>query len=286
MSSIRLKSDELTVTIETLGAEIISVKDKNNKEYIWEADPEVWENHAPVLFPIVSRLIDGKYTYQGIEYSMPIHGFARFHEFDIENKTENSITFLLRSSEETLKMYPFVFEFRVCYTLNGRKISIDYITSNKTKGNMYYSVGGHEGYAINGGIENYSIVLDNEETLSRYEVQKVGGISENPTLCFNSSRELKLDEKYFEVDAIIFLDMKSDGVALRDDRNGDSIHVSFPGFDSLLIWKKPNAEYVCIEPWAGGPNLPWKPFKDFSEKYRIRKLKEGESEKLTHIITF
>ena len=64
MSIIRLKNEELVVTIETLGAEIISVKDKNNREYIWEADPEVWENHAPVLFPIVSRLIDGKYTYQ------------------------------------------------------------------------------------------------------------------------------------------------------------------------------------------------------------------------------
>jgi galactose mutarotase-like enzyme len=286
MSIITINNEELTVSISSLGAEILSVKNKDGREYMWKADPKIWGNRALVLFPIVSRLKNGKYTYNGKEYSMDIHGFARVSEFEVEESNDLSVTFLLTSNDQTRAVYPFDFEFRVSYTLKGRQLLVDFKTNNKTDGNMYYSVGSHEGYATVGDISNYSIVLDEEETLSRYEVVPEGYICETPSPCFEASRELKLDERYFEVDGIIFLDIKNRGVSLRDDRTGESIHVDFPGFDTLLIWKKPNAEYVCIEPWAGAPELPWIQYNDFSDKYRIRTLKKGESEVLTHIITF
>ncbi len=285
ISTITIKNEELVVTINSIGAEIKSVKDKTGKEYIWEGNPDIWEDSAPVLFPIVSRIKAGKYNYQGKEYTLTAHGFAKYSEFAVESKSEDSVTFLLCSNEDTLKMYPFDFEFRVRYTLNKRSLAVDFITTNKTNGDMYYSTGGHEGYKIFGGTENYSIVLDENETLSRYECLPEGGYSE-PIECFNNSNELKLDEKYFTVDAIIMLDIKSRGVCLRDDRDGSSINVKFPGFDTLLVWKKPNAPYVCIEPWAGGPEVPWHKMNDFTEKYRIRKLSMDETEKLTHTITF
>lgn len=286
MPVIKIKSEELCVCIKTLGAEIVSVTDKNNREYMWEGDPKIWEDKAPVLFPIVGRLIDGKYNFGGKEYKMGMHGFAQNMEFAVEKQSENSVCLLIKSNEQTLEGYPFDFEFRAVFTLEGRKLLVEFITTNKTDGEMYYSVGSHEGYAISGGVENYSIVLDEKETLLKYEVLPSGVISEIPIPCFADADELRLCEDFFKVDALIFFDMKSKGMALRDDRNGEKIHVSFPKADTVLVWKEPNAPFVCIEPWSGTPDLVWKPADDFSKKYRIRTLKKGESENIEHIITF
>lgn len=284
--SVIIKNNQLTVEIAEKGAELLSVKGSSGKEYIWQGDPKYWENHAPILFPIVSRLKNEEYIYQGKKYSMGIHGFARFFDFAVEKQSETSVTMLLASNEETLKQYPFEFEFRVVYTLIENKLSVDFITTNKTKGNMYYSVGSHEGYAINGDISNYSLVLDEAETLAQHKFVDGYGIVEEKTPCFENTNELKLNDDYFATDAIIFLDMKSRGMALRDDRTGEKIHVSFPDADTVLAWKVPKAEYICLEPWCGVADLEWKPFNDFSEKFRNRKLSKGESETINHTITF
>ncbi|MBQ9985929.1 MAG: aldose 1-epimerase family protein [Oscillospiraceae bacterium] len=290
MSIVAIKSAELEVKIKTLGAELTSVKDNAGKEYIWSGDPAVWGGQCPNLFPIVSRLRNGEkpntYVLDGKEYEMGMHGFAKLSEFEVEAKSESSVTFLLKSNDETRAQYPFEFEYRIVYTLSGRELKIDFITDNKSDRDMYYSAGSHEGFATTGGIENYTAVFDEAETLSKYEVLPSGNIGEVPTPILNGERELKLSEKYFEVDALIFFDAKSRGLAIRDDRTGESIHISFPGFDTLLIWKMPDAEFVCVEPWAGAPDLSWKVVDDFSKKYRIRTLAPNAQETLTHTISF
>lgn len=283
---VTIKNDKLTALIDTLGAQLMSVKNSAGKEYIWQGDPKFWEDRAPVLFPIVSRLKNGEYSYKGKKYSMDMHGFAKDLEFQVEKQMQDQVTLLLTSNEETLKMYPFLFEFRVVYTLKGNALSVDFIVNNKTDGEMFFSVGSHEGYAIDSEISNYSIVLDEAETLGRYEVVKGYGLGEKEYPCFENSCELKLDEKYFTVDAIVFLNMKSRGLALRDDRTGDKIHISFPKAETVLVWREPYAPFVCIEPWCGASDIPWKLSDDFSRKFRIRKLEKGESETINHTITF
>ncbi len=284
--SVIIKNDKLTAEISLMGAELLSVKDQKGKERIWQGDPQFWKGHAPILFPIVSSLKDNRYTYNGKTYNMKMHGFARNSEFTVEKQRENEVTLLLASNEETLKVYPFLFNFRVTYKLVGSSLQVDFVTENKTMGDMYYSVGAHEGYCIEGDVSNYSIVLDEEETLPRHELVEGLGITDEKIPCFENSKELKLDEEYFAVDAIIFLDMKSRGLALRDDRTGESIHVDFPQADTVLIWKAPKAPFVCVEPWCGVTDLSWKPFNDFSQKFRIRKLQKGEKETISHTVTF
>ena len=68
----------LRVSAEDDGAQLSSVELKENgKEFLWQGDPSVWYGRAPVLFPIIGQLLDGKYRYNGREYEMPKHGFAR-----------------------------------------------------------------------------------------------------------------------------------------------------------------------------------------------------------------
>lgn len=57
-----LKNKFLTVTIDELGAELTSVKSNDDQiEYVWQADPQIWGRHAPVLFPFVGRLKDDQF---------------------------------------------------------------------------------------------------------------------------------------------------------------------------------------------------------------------------------
>ena len=52
-----LKNDHLQIGIQHNGAELCSIKNlKNNKEYMWQADPEIWGSHAPNLFPVIGAL--------------------------------------------------------------------------------------------------------------------------------------------------------------------------------------------------------------------------------------
>ena len=119
-----LKNQTLTIKINPKGAELISLfNEETQTEYIWSADAHFWGKSSPVLFPIVGALKDNLYYFEGKTYHLPRHGFAREREFLVENTTDESVTLLLTHDEETLKIYPFAFEFRLKYELNKNGLS-------------------------------------------------------------------------------------------------------------------------------------------------------------------
>ena len=65
----QLKNDKLTVTVASLGAEILSVK-RGDTEYMWQRDPRYWKGTAPVLFPFCGRSWDNVYTYGDKTFEM------------------------------------------------------------------------------------------------------------------------------------------------------------------------------------------------------------------------
>ena len=74
---VELKNEQLTIVISEVGAELQSIKDVNGKEYLWQADPNYWPRHSPILFPIVCSVNNDTYRVEGKEYHLPRHGFAR-----------------------------------------------------------------------------------------------------------------------------------------------------------------------------------------------------------------
>jgi len=62
---------------------------------------------------------------------------------------------------------------------------------------------------------------------------------------------LPLTHKLFLEDALIFKDLKSKAVTLTSKERGAILTLSYPDFEYLGIWAKPNGDYVCIEPWLG-----------------------------------
>ena len=277
-----LLNEQIKATFSTKGAELISLE-KNGKEQIWIGNPEVWPSHAPILFPICGGLKDDKYLYNGKEYTLQKHGYIRFTEFQVESKSENKIVFLHRFNEETLKQFPFEYELRIIYTLDGSSLRIDYSVKNLSKDEMYYSIGGHEGYYCPEGIEDYSIIFEKPEMLDSTVLN--GNLLENFTINVGKNTcELPLKYEYFAVDALSFLDLKSRKVSLKNRKTGEERLLEFKDHDVFFVWTKPGAKYICLEPWCGCPDFMDSEY-DFKSKRSIIRLSGKEEATRTHTIT-
>ena len=73
-----LENDLLEVNIDNKGAEMQRLYHKQFRlDYLWNGNPDFWGKHSPVLFPIVGTLENNTYYYNGKEYQLTRHGFAR-----------------------------------------------------------------------------------------------------------------------------------------------------------------------------------------------------------------
>ncbi|MGN1319613.1 MAG: aldose 1-epimerase family protein [Acutalibacteraceae bacterium] len=271
---VTISNEFLTAAFSEIGAELKSLK-SDNREYIWNGDPAFWTGSSPVLFPICSGLKDDEFIYGGKTYTMPKHGFARRAEFEVESANGNTATFLLSSKNAPNPNYPFEYEFRITYTLEGKKVNVEYNIKNLTDGDMYFSVGAHEAYFCPEGIENYEIVFEKRENLDAYQLE--GPLLSDITKSYGKNTDtLQLDNSLFENDCLIFKHLNSKSVCLHNKITGQNIKVDFDGFDYMLLWTVPGAGFICIEPWCGiTDNI--NTTKQLIEKEGIEKLEKGGS---------
>lgn len=269
-----ISNSNLTAKINPLGAELYSLKDNKNREYIWEGNPKFWGKHSPVLFPIVGTLKNNSYRYKSVEYHLPRHGFAREMEFKLLCKSENSATFSIETSEETLKKYPFIFGLQICYTLNKKILEIEYKVINNGKSQMPFSIGAHPAFSLTENFENYSISFDQEEPLE-YHLLESDLISNITKKLKTNHNLIALNYELFENDALIFKSLKSNSLSVLENLK-PLIKINFEGFPSLGIWTKKEAPFICIEPWFGysdtGDN-----FGDLFKKEGILILEKNEN---------
>lgn len=280
---ITIKNGYLTVEISEKGAELQSIRDNSGNDFLWSGDPKYWTGRAPVLFPICGVLKNDKFIYEGKEYSLSKHGFAKKSDFTVESASDSEATFLIVSNDETKKMYPFDFEFRARFLLEGKSLKITYSAKNSGGKTMYCSFGAHEAYAAPEGIEEYKVIFDEPETLDSYVLD--GNLLKHDYITvMKNSRDFQLLDKYFEVDALVFKNLKSRGVTLAHRDGRPKVHVAFEGFDYFLLWHKHTAPYICIEPWCGVQD-PVDSTMVLSEKEGINAVEAGKVFERTHVIT-
>lgn len=253
-----IKNNMIEVVISDHGAEVQSVKGAHTgEEYMWQADPEIWGRHAPVLFPIVGRLKNDEYKYQGKTYHMGQHGFARDCDFEVENHTQESITFLLKDNEKTREMYPFKFEFRVNYNLMNNLLEENFSVVNKSDETMIFGVGGHPGFnlPVNNGEEKEDYYFDMHPSIARVKIPLKGAYLDwNNRSIASTDSFIGLSDELFKDDALIYeLHGHDNKVSLRTDKSKFHINVWTRNAPYVGIWSQypKTANYVCIEPWWG-----------------------------------
>lgn len=274
-------NEYLSVSVDSMGAQLRSVRSADGTEYLWQGDALYWADSSPVLFPYIARLYNNSYTYCGEAYSMSIHGFASKCEFTAETVSDDSITLLLRDSEETLSQYPFSFELRITYSLYGSVLEVRNRVRNTGSRLMPFALGAHPGFNV--PLEKGTEFEDHYLCFSEpCEPVRIGFTDELFTSgeCspypLEDSRYIKLSHRLFDQDAII-LKGTAKAVTLGCFKSRKSLTLSFYGFDYFGIWHAPgsDAPYVCLEPWTSLPSRQGT-VEELTEKKDMLMLRAGE----------
>lgn len=270
----------LEIKTTPLGAELTSIK-LNGKEKLHQGETH-WKRHAPILFPIVGQIKDGKTIIDDRTFEMGQHGFARDMKFEEVEPNK----FLLKSSRETLEKFPFEFELYVEYLIENNESTVKYEVINKDSKIMYFGLGGHPAFICEYSTGNYQIQFNEKETEIEFMQLSNGLISSEkaPNILKENSIDLLPDT--FENDAIIMKNIKSNKVTLYNKReNTRVLEFDFTGFPYLALWSKIGAPFVCIEPWYNTADKI-DSNGQFAEKQDILKLEPNEKFECKYKIKF
>lgn len=291
MENIELQNDFLSVRINFKGAELSSIYNKKDSiEHVWQADEKVWGRHAPILFPIVGKVKGGRYSVNGKEYQLSQHGFARDKMFELDEVTKSKVVFKLSYDAESLKKYPFKFCLSVVYELIGGKINISYIVENKDNKQIWFSIGAHPGFTVpfyeRESFEDYYLEFDKKENADKLLLSANGLLNGDVQKNFLSNSNI-IDLKYstFSKDALVFENLKSSYLTIKNRKNSLSLKIGIENFPLLGIWTMPGAKapYICIEPWYGVADSE-SSLGDFIEKKAIESLSIGEQFEMNYFI--
>ena len=284
-----IENDKLRVVINPTGAELASlIKKSNQREYLWQGDPEIWASQAPVLFPNIGGFKDGTYTYNGKSYSLPKHGFIRYNEglFVVENSSEK-LVLGLQSSSKTLAVYPFHFDFSISFELSDDELRITHSIENTGEESLYFSVGGHPAFICPSfpetAYDEYYITLENGHSTPSYLLNDMGIITSKTVSVFAGDR-IPLTRELFANDALIFKNIQAEKATLHHQTKGEVLSITFSDFPDLGIWAKPKGDFVCIEPWLGYADVTDSNQK-LSEKEGIQTLGVGKTHRSFYEIT-
>lgn len=284
-----IKSDQLTIQVKSLGGELTSIQDNSGTEYLWQGDPEYWAGQAPVLFPIVGSIPDGKAKLNdGREVELPRHGLIRKQEFQVIDQQEDAITFSIKADEQTKKVYPFDYEVRIRYQVKENRVSTIYNVINHGSETMPYTIGGHPAFCCpifeGEAFEDYRIEFPENETAACPMLREDGLIDgDRRKIILDDQKIIDVKHSLFYEDALVFDQLKSRQVQLVHKEKGHGIRVEFQGMDYLGIWSAINdAPFVALEPWAGVASY-LDEGDSFEQKRGMQQLQPGEYQ--THMFT-
>lgn len=252
---ISIENEQISASFSSKGGELQSLKHKvQDLEYMWSGNPEYWGKFSPILFPVVGGLKDNTYHYKDHSYSLPRHGFARDHEFEIDRISDTEVLFSLQHSEETLKVYPFEFSLGLRYQLSGTTIKCTYEVSNPGTDPLLFSVGGHPAFALplNKALtyHDYHLQFNKDEELV---VNKISHdlIDDEIEVIPLKDGKLALKHELFYQDALVFKHLKSNVIAIRSEKDTNGLDFKFSNFPFFGIWAAKDADFICLEPWCG-----------------------------------
>ena len=253
-----LENDILKVEIDSFGAELKSVIRKdNNREYMWYGNKKFWGRTSPVLFPFVGSMKDKKFSWQGKDYPMGQHGFARDMEHSLVSQTEEEIWFCLKSNDETMEKYPFAFILSIGYRLTRDQVDVLWKVENPAESDLYFSIGAHPAFLCPVHGENkktgYRLTFDGVSEIHHHGNTLDTGLAVKEDLILPlTDGYATITDDFFDRCTYMIEGNQTGKVGIADPEGKQIVDVIF---DTPLfaIWSPEgkNAPFVCIEPWFG-----------------------------------
>ena len=260
---ISISNGSLTASIDTMGAQLMSLQ-KGESEYLWQGDSNWWPRRAPILFPIVGVLKDGKAESAEGTISLARHGLARLNQFEVVEQSPSSVTLRLKSTEETRKAYPYDFELKLIFSVAGDTLTQTYEITNPANVVLPFTLGAHPAFNIPipsveaASLDQYHLSFTRSWTSYGPSITDEGLCDyTTPQRLIVDSDTLNLSWKLIDREKTITLeDVPDRRITLAANVEASSethgIQMDFEGFDYLGIWSAaPGCPFVALEPWCG-----------------------------------
>lgn len=275
---ITLTNTFFHATVSSQGAQLLSFKNlSTGVEHIWNGNSQVWKFRAPILFPIVGRLKDGFYQWQGKQYLLTNHGFARDLEHELVESSGTKVLWRLTDCEYTRKIFPWPFVLETEYRLEGSTLVFCTTVINSGTTELAFSIGSHTGLVypwFGSSKDDFAIRFEQQEVpdfvqvsndgfpLGSWQVeengqsQKKNFVPQTIPYPYITSGQIKLQDGFF-ASGHILTNFTSRWVALENTATGEMVKVNTDGYPYLVLWQSPSNQhpFVCIEPWFGLPDL-------------------------------
>lgn len=251
MTITRIATEAITVEISSMGAEMQSIVTSDGASWLWDGDPAFWNGRSPLLFPMVGKAPNDHVTIDGQRYPMGQHGFARRSEFTLVDASAEHCCFELASGQASHSIYPFVFILSVEHRVSGRSVTVTAEVTNRDHRPMPFGIGFHPAFVWPlPGCDGQSHFVSLDQGGEPPLVQLSGGLVGPQPLPspFHDGR-LELDHALFQADALLF--PEGAGAGLRYTANDRAIHFTWDNLPNLALWSKPDAPFICLEPWHG-----------------------------------
>ncbi len=233
---------------------------------------EGWRGKAPWLWPATGRNVDPEvpgglgFRWRGRHYPMPMHGFVKEmawgHAEAGADEDSAWVTTFVSESEDTLRMYPFLFRLTAAYRLAGGRlrITLTVAASPRNRGSMFFSAGNHITFRVPflEGTDPRRMLIETPSTVEY--LKDAAGVPNGRTRPLSYAAPAPLAEiaplaavslgGYAGEPQLILRDPQ--GLAIRISHSASTI--PDPPVVLFNLWGDPAQGFFSPEPWVGLQN--------------------------------
>ncbi|CAH1658584.1 MAG: aldose 1-epimerase family protein [Chelatococcus sp.] len=277
-SLVHIASHGYSASVNPAGAELMSL-DHDGRPLLWPGDTNSWAERAPVLFPTIGLVTGGEIRVGGRAYPMPPHGFAKRSLFTVTQRGPDRCSLTLEATSSTREHYPFAFGLRLDYSLDAAGLRMAATISNPGSQTLPASFGFHPGFRwpLEPGVpkSSYTIAFADDRRITTKRPAQ-GFFTDESTVVDLPNGHLALNDDLFVGGGLFLVAPRSSEVRFGSPDGKLALTVAYENCPDVMVWMKPGAEFLCIEPWHGRPDPAG--FKDdFSRKPGLANIPPGES---------
>lgn len=249
-----LENARWRIAINAQGAQLCEGWDKRQQRaWLWTADPAVWNSSATQLFPVVGRLIHSGLYCDDEFWPLPAHGFLRQQRFRLVEQRDQTLTLCCEDNDATRAIWPFRWRMTIRWQLSDAGVTVSWRVENLDHRVFPFALGWHPGFALPVASEpGWSVRFQRPVSGPFFTRDRTLDIPDSPP----ETTTFALAADAFAQGAVYFGDMADCGVAVVSPQGERVLHLHSPQTPWLALWGVPGADLLCIEPLTGTTDDP------------------------------
>ncbi|MBN2281830.1 MAG: hypothetical protein JXQ65_14705 [Candidatus Marinimicrobia bacterium] len=242
-----IQKDNVSISIDSLGAKVLAIAIRGENLLHYDGK-NIEHSGIPICLPFFSSLENGLLIVDGENYPMGHHGFFRNSEFEMYN-TGGKIVAILKSSRDTMKIWPFQFNFRATFSMLENGLKMDFLLKNEDTKAMKLAPGFHPYFAVN---DRNKITLTSGAVMGNDALHDLKETPLKESGVFDVS-DGKEGLKYLRVKNAPNIQLIHHQVQDTEICTGPQSMVVLSAdmdlFTRMTVWRpNPDVDFICVEP--------------------------------------